>query len=160
MHDFALVSCCSLIIVEEVLPLFLYISFIKALNDITNQFHDDMKIEIEFKTEPSNASQLSQKLSPILNAVQQQGLDAREFSLEMDIGSNGGGSATQFPQKISSVLDSMNQQGLTAKEVELEISTQSSDIALSMQKVSAVINSIKEQGFEVKELEVDGEKEE
>jgi hypothetical protein len=119
-----------------------------------------MKIEIEFKTESNNASQLSQKLSPILNAVQQQGLDAREFSLEMDIGSNGGSSAIQFPQKISSVLDSINQQGLTAKEVELEISTQSSDIALSMQKVSAVINSIKEQGFEVKELEVDGEKEE
>ena len=160
MHDFALVSCCSLIIiVKEVLPLFLYISFIKALNDITNQFHVDMKIEIEFKTESNNASQLSQKLSPILNAVQQQGLDAREFSLEMDIESNGG-SATQFPQKISSVLDSMNQQGLTAKEVELEISTRSSDVALSMQKVSAVINSIKEQGFEVKELEVDGEKEE
>ncbi len=121
--------------------------------------HIDMKIEIEFKTESSNASQLSQKLTPILNAVQQQGLDAREFSIDMDIGSNSGSDATQFPQKISSVLDSMNQQGLKAKEVELEISTGSSDIAPSMQKVSAVINSIKEQGFEVKELEVDAEKE-
>ena len=107
-----------------------------------------MKIEIEFKTESSNPSQLSQKLTPILNAVQQQGLDAREFSIEMDIGSNCGGTATQFPQKISSVLDSMNQQGLRAKEVELEIRKGSSDIAPSMQKVSAVINSIKEQGFE------------
>ena len=95
-----------------------------------------------------------------MNAVQQQGLDAREFSIEMDIGSNGRGTATQFPQKIYSVLDSMNQQGLKAKEVKLEISTGSSDIAPSMQKVSAVINSIKEQGFEVKELEVDAEKEE
>jgi hypothetical protein len=94
-----------------------------------------------------------------LTAVQQQGLDARKFSIEMDIGSNGD-SATQFPQKISSVLDSMSHHGLRAKEVELEISTQSSDIAPSMQKVSAVINTIKEQGFEVKELEVDAEKEE
>ena len=119
-----------------------------------------MKIEIEFKTESSNASQLSQKLTPILNAVQQQGLDTREFSIEMDIGSNGGGTTTQFPQKIASVLDSMNQQGLRAKEVELEVRTGSSDIAPSMRKVSAVINSIKEQGFEVKELEVDAEKEE
>jgi hypothetical protein len=49
-----------------------------------------MKIEIEFKTESSNVSQLSQKLPQILNAIQQQGLDAREFSIEMDIGSNGG----------------------------------------------------------------------
>jgi flagellar hook-basal body complex protein FliE len=92
-----------------------------------------MKIEIEIKTESSNVSQLSQKLPQILNAIQQQRLDAREFSIEMDIGSNGG-DTTQFPQKISSVLDSMNQQGLKAKEVELEISTGSSDIAPSMQK--------------------------
>ena len=142
---------------------FLYIScisLVQSLYRIIDKPGVNMKIEIEFKTESSNASQLSQKLAPILNAVQQQGLDAREFSIEMDIGSNGGGGATQFPQKISSVLDSMNQQGLKAKEVELEISTGSSDIAPSMQKVSAVINSIKEQGFEVKELEVDAEKEE
>jgi flagellar hook-basal body complex protein FliE len=120
----------------------------------------NMKIEIEFKTDSTNGSEkLSQKLSPILNAVQQQGLDAREFSIEMDIGSNGD-SATQFAQKITSVFNSMNQQGLKAKEIELEISTGSSDIAPSMQKVSEVINSIKEQGFEVKELEVDAEKEE
>ncbi len=72
-----------------------------------------MKIEIEFKTESGNASELSQKLSPILNTVQQQGLDAREFSIEMDIGSNGG--ATQFPQKISPVFDFLQQQGLRAK---------------------------------------------
>jgi hypothetical protein len=142
---------------------FLYIPrilLIQSLYLIIDKPDVDMKIEIEFKTESSNASQLSQRLSPILNAVQQQGLDAREFSIEMNIGSSGGGGATQFPQKISSVLDSMNQQGLRAKEVELEISTGSSDIAPSMQKVSAVINSIKEQGFEVKELEVDAEKEE
>ncbi len=120
----------------------------------------NMKIEIEFKTGSSNGSQLSQKLSPILNAVQQQGLDAREFSIEMDIGSHGSATATQFPQKISSVLDSMNQQGLKAKEVELEISTGSRDLPSAMQKVSAVVNSIKEQGFEVKELEADAEKEE
>jgi flagellar hook-basal body complex protein FliE len=144
---------------EEALPLFLYISHIKSLYDITNKPDVRMKIEIEFKTESSNASELSQKLSPILNAVKQQGLDAREFSLEMDTGSDGGG-PTQFSQKISSVLDSMNQQGLKAKEVELEVSTGSSDIAPSMQKISAVINTIKEQGFEVKELEVDAEKEE
>ena len=142
--------------------MFLYISrrlLVQSLYHIIEKPEINMKIEIEFKTESTDTSQLSQKLSPILNAVQQQGLDAREFSIEMDIGSSGGG-ATQFPQKISSVLDSMNQQGLTAKEVELEISTGSSDIAPSMQKLSAVINSIKEQGFEVKELEVDAEKEE
>ncbi len=144
---------------------FLYISHIlsiQSLYHIIERHETAMKIEIEFKTDSSNTSQLSQKLTPILNAVQQQGLDAREFSIEMDIGSDGGGSgnATQFPQKISSVFDSLHQQGLRAKEVELEISTGSSDIAPLMQKVSAVINSIKEQGFEVKELEVDAEKEE
>jgi hypothetical protein len=58
-----------------------------------------MKIEIEFKTESSNASELSQKISPILNAVKQQGLDTREFSIEMDIGSNSGRSATQFRKR-------------------------------------------------------------
>jgi hypothetical protein len=149
-------------IVRARMSAFLYISrisLVQSLYRIIDKPGVNMKIEIEFKTESSNASQLSQRLSPILNAVQQQGLNAREFSIEMDIGSNGG-SATQFPQKISSVLDSMNQQGLKAKEVELEISTGSSDIAPSMQKVSAVINSIKQQGFEVKELEVDAEKEE
>ena len=44
------------------------------------------------------------------NTVKQQGLDAREFSIEMDIGSNGGGATTtQFPQKISSEFDSLHQ---------------------------------------------------
>ncbi len=56
-----------------------------------------MKIEIEFKTESVNASQISQKISTIINSVKQQGLDAREFSIEMDIGSNG---STQFPQRF------------------------------------------------------------
>ena len=150
-------------IVRARMSAFLYISCISLVQSLYHIIYKpgvNMKIEIEFKTESSNALQLSQKLTPILNAVQQQGLDAREFSIEMDIGSNGGGSTTQFPQKISSVLDSMSQQGLRAKEVELEISTGSSDIAPAMQKVSAVINAIKEQGFEVKELEVDAEKEE
>ena len=83
-----------------------------------------MKVEIEFKTDSVNASQISQKISTIINSVKQQGLNAREFSIEMDIGSDG----SQFPQKISSVLDSMEQQGLKAKECELEISTQSMNV--------------------------------
>ena len=96
----------------------------------------------------------------MLDSVNQQGLDSKEFSIEMDIGLKGGGK-TQFAQKISSVFDSMNQQGLKAKEVKLEISTTStSDASQAMQKLTAVVNSIKEQGFEVKELEVDTEKEE
>ena len=78
-----------------------------------------MKIEIEFQNQAMRQSQ-RKKISPIPNAINQQGLDAREFSIEMDIGSNGAGDVTQFPQRISSVLDSMNQQGLKAKEVELE----------------------------------------
>ena len=42
-----------------------------------------MKIEIEFKTESVNGSQISQKLgSHIINSVKQQGLDSREFSIE------------------------------------------------------------------------------
>ena len=81
-----------------------------------------MKVEIEFKTESVNASQISQKISTIIDSVKQQGLDAREFSIEIDIGSN---VSTQLPQKISSVLESIEQQGLKAKERELEISTQS-----------------------------------
>jgi hypothetical protein len=118
-----------------------------------------MKVEIEFKTGTNNATQVSQKLSPILDTVKRQGLDAREFRIEMDIGSDGG--AAQFPQKISSVFDSMSQQGLNTKEVELEISTTStSDASQAMQKISTVVDSIKQQGFEVKEVEVDTEKEE
>jgi hypothetical protein len=58
-----------------------------------------MKVEIEFKTNSGNASQTSQKISTIINSVKQQELDAREFSIEMDIDSDG---ATQFPQKIIS----------------------------------------------------------
>ena len=116
-----------------------------------------MKIEIEFKAESVNASQVSQKLSTILNSVKQQGLDAKEFSIEMDIGSD----AAQFTQKISSVFDSLDQQGLNAKEFELEFNTGSTgDISQTMQKISQIVNSIKEQGFNVKELEVDAEKNE
>jgi hypothetical protein len=115
-----------------------------------------MKIEIEFKTGTVDASQISKKISPILDSVKEQGLDSREFSIEMDIGSNG----SQFAQKISSVFESMNQQGLKAKEVELELSTRTiRDSSQAMQKISAVVNSINDQGFEVKELEVDSEKE-
>ena len=83
-----------------------------------------IKVEIEFKTDSVNASQISQKISTIINSVKQQGLNTREFSIEMDIDSDG----SQFPQKISSVLDSMEQQGLKAKECELEISTQSMNV--------------------------------
>ena len=76
-----------------------------------------MKVEIEFKTDSVNASQISQKISTIINSVKQQGLNAREFSIEMDIDSDG----SQFPQKISSVLDSMEQQGLKQKNVNLKL---------------------------------------
>ena len=38
-----------------------------------------MKVEIEFKTESVNTSQISQKISTIIDSVKQQGLDAREF---------------------------------------------------------------------------------
>jgi hypothetical protein len=85
-----------------------------------------MKVEVEFKSGSVNVSQISQKLSTILNSVKQQGLNAKEFSIEMDIGSNGGSSgssATQFSQKISPIFDSISQQGLNAKEFELELST-------------------------------------
>jgi hypothetical protein len=81
-----------------------------------------MKIEIEFKTGSVDVSEISKRISPILDSVKQQGLVSREFSIEMDIGSNSG-VKSQFAQKISSLFDSMNQQGLKAKEVELEIST-------------------------------------
>lgn len=49
-----------------------------------------MKTEIEFKTGSTDASQLSKKISPILDSVKQQGLVSKEFSIEMDIASNGG----------------------------------------------------------------------
>ena len=104
-----------------------------------------------------NGSQISQKLGTIINSIKQQGLDSREFSIEMDIASD----VSQFPQKISSVLDSMEQQGLKTKECELEISTQStSDASQTMQKISSIVNTIKEQGFDIKEIELDTEKEE
>jgi hypothetical protein len=85
-------------------------------------------------------------------SVNQQGLPLREFSIEMDSGSDG---STQFPQKISSVLDYMEQQGLKAKECELEISTRSiNDASQIMQKISSIVNTIKEQGFDIKELDL------
>jgi hypothetical protein len=57
-----------------------------------------MKVEIEFKRGSVNVSQISQKMSTILNSLKQQGLDSKEFSIEMDIGSNRGSGSTQFPQ--------------------------------------------------------------
>jgi hypothetical protein len=84
-------------------------------------------------------------------SVKQQGLPLREFSIEMDSGSDG----SQFSQKISSVLDYMEQQGLKAKECELEISTRSiNDASQIMQKISSIVNTIKEKGFDIKELDL------
>jgi hypothetical protein len=57
-----------------------------------------MKVEIEFKRGSVNVSQISQKMSTILNSIKQQGLDSKEFSIEMDIGSNRGSGSTQFLQ--------------------------------------------------------------
>ena len=67
-----------------------------------------MTVEIEFKRDSVNVSQISQKVSASINSVKKQGIDAREFSIETYIGSDG----SQFPQKISSVLDSMEQHTL------------------------------------------------
>jgi hypothetical protein len=67
-----------------------------------------MTVEIEFKTDSVNASQISQNISTSINSVEQQGLDAREFSIETDIGSDG----SQFPPKIFSILNFMEQQTL------------------------------------------------
>jgi hypothetical protein len=57
-----------------------------------------MKVEIEFKRGSVNVSHISQKMSTILTSLKQQGLDSKEFSIEMDIGSNRGSGSTQFPQ--------------------------------------------------------------
>ena len=67
-----------------------------------------MTVEIEFKKDSVNVSQISQKVSASINSVKKQGIDARDFSIETYIGSDG----SQFPQKISSVLDSMKQHTL------------------------------------------------
>ena len=115
-----------------------------------------MRIEIEFNTGSVNASQISQKLSTIIDSVNQQGLNSKIFGIEIDIGADGG---AQFPQKISSVFDSLEQQGLKIKECELEINAQSaSDVSQTAQKISSVVTTIKEQGFNVKEFELDAEK--
>lgn len=113
----------------------------------------------QFKPGSVNISQISQKVSTILDSVKQQGLDAKEFSIEMDIEGNGGNQA-QFSQKIVPVLDSIKQNDLNAKEFELEISTGTSDVPQAKQKVSSIVQEIKRQGFEVKELEVESDKEE
>ncbi len=115
-----------------------------------------MKIEIEFNTGSVNASQISQKLSTIIDSINQQGLNSKTFGIEIDIGAEGG---AQFPQKISSAFDSLEQQGLKVKECELEIDAQSaSDVSQTAQKISSVVTTIKEQGFDVKEFELDAEK--
>ena len=77
-----------------------------------------MKVEVEFKSGSVNVSQISQKLSTILNSVKQQGLNAKEFELELSTGSTS--DPSQAMQKISSVVNSIKDQGFSIKELELE----------------------------------------
>src|SRR5918999_893166 len=77
-----------------------------------------MKVEIEFKKGAVNVSKISQKLSTILNSVKQQGLDAKEFELEISTGSTN--DVSQATQKISSVVSSIKEQGFDVKELEVE----------------------------------------
>ncbi len=97
-----------------------------------NKPRTGMKVEIEFKSGSVNVSQISAKISQILNSVKQQGFDAKEFSIEMDIGLNGG--VIYFQQNISSVFDSINQQGLNAKELELKLAQDQQVMYLSLCK--------------------------
>jgi flagellar hook-basal body complex protein FliE len=66
----------------------------------------------------SSTTQFPQKISQVFDSINQQGLNAKEFELELSTGSTS--DVSQSMQKISSVVNSIKDQGFEIKELELE----------------------------------------
>ena len=49
-----------------------------------NKTRSDMKVEIEFKSGSVNVSQISQKISQILNSIKEQGFEIKELEVETE----------------------------------------------------------------------------
>ena len=66
----------------------------------------------------SDGSQFPQKISSVLDSMEQQGLKAKECELEISTQSMN--DVSQAMQKISSVVNTIKEQGLDVKELELD----------------------------------------
>jgi hypothetical protein len=62
-------------------------------------------------------TQFSQKISPVLDSIDQQKLNAKEYELEISTGSS---DVPQAMQKISSIVEEIKRQGFDVKELEVE----------------------------------------
>jgi hypothetical protein len=58
------------------------------------------------------------KLATILSSIEQQGLDAKEFELEINTGSTS--DLSQAMQKTSPIVNSIKEQGFNIKELEVD----------------------------------------
>lgn len=86
------------------------------MNSVKQQdFVRKFNIEIDIG---SDASRFPQKISYILDSIEQQGLKAKERELEISTQSTS--DASQTMQKISSVVNTIKEQGLEVKELELD----------------------------------------
>lgn len=65
----------------------------------------------------SNPVQFTQKISPILDSIKQNNLNAKEYELEISTGSS---DVPQNMQRISSIVEEIKRQGFEVKEVEVE----------------------------------------
>jgi hypothetical protein len=66
----------------------------------------------------SDGSQFPQKISSVLDSMEQHGLKAKECELEISTQSTS--DASQTMQKISSIVNTIKEQGFDIKELELD----------------------------------------
>ncbi len=66
----------------------------------------------------SDVSQFPQKISSVLDSMEQQGLKAKECELEISTQSTS--DASQTIQKKSSIVNTIKEQGFDIKELELD----------------------------------------
>jgi hypothetical protein len=64
-----------------------------------------------------SATQFPQKISSVLDIMNQQGLKAKEVELEISTGSS---DIAPSMQKVSAVINSIKEQGLEVKELEVD----------------------------------------
>jgi predicted component of type VI protein secretion system len=64
-----------------------------------------------------SATQFPQKISSVLDSMNQQGIRAKEVELEISTGSS---DIAPSMQKVSAVINSIKEQGLEIKELEVD----------------------------------------
>jgi hypothetical protein len=64
-----------------------------------------------------SATQFPQKISSVLDSMNQQGIRAKEVELEISTGSS---DITPSIQKVSAVINSIKEQGFEIKELEVD----------------------------------------